>query len=313
MDERSQIAIETVDLTKKYGELTAVNKLNLSISEGEIFGLLGPNGAGKTTTILMLLGLTEPTSGKARVCGHDSTREPLAVKRVVGYLPDNVGFYEDLTAVENILYTADLNQIPRKEALARTYNLLDRVGLADVADKEVGKFSRGMRQRLGIADVLVKKPKIVILDEPTLGIDPDGVKQMLDIIVRMSKEERITVLLSSHLLHQVQQICSRVGIFVKGRMVAEGSVEMLGLQIMGGEPIVVEVEASPVSDELMADLQKVPGVASVEKVNGTLILHCFKDVRGEIARAVSAKSTMSQLRLRGHVLEEIYLRYFREG
>src|SRR5450756_340029 len=172
MDERSQMAIETVDLTKRYGELTAVDRLNLRIAEGEIFGLLGPNGAGKTTTILMLLGLTEPTSGKARVYGHDSTREPLRVKQIVGYLPDNVGFYEDLTAVENMLYTADLNAIPKKEALKRIHDLLGRVGLADVADKEVGKYSRGMRQRLGIADVLVKQPKIVILDEPTLGSTP---------------------------------------------------------------------------------------------------------------------------------------------
>ncbi|MGE5619686.1 MAG: ABC transporter ATP-binding protein [Sphingomonadaceae bacterium] len=314
MDERAQTAIETVDLTKRYGDLTAVNKLNLSIQEGEIFGLLGPNGAGKTTTILMLLGLTEPTSGKARVYGHDSTREPLAVKRLVGYLPDNVGFYEDLTATENLLYTADLNGIPKKEALHRIDELLRRVGLHDVADKEVGKFSRGMRQRLGIADVLVKRPKVVILDEPTLGIDPDGVKQMLDLIVQMSRHDKITVLLSSHLLHQVQQICNRVGIFVKGRMVAEGSIEMLGLQIMGGEPIIVEVEASPVDDRLMGGLQKVPGVASVERVNGTLLLHCFKDVRGDIARGVvSAGASLTQMRLRGHVLEEIYLRYFREG
>ena len=314
MDERSRIAIETVDLTKKYGELTAVNKLNLRISEGEIFGLLGPNGAGKTTTILMLLGLTEPTSGKARVFGHDSTREPLAVKRIVGYLPDNVGFYEDLTARENLLYTADLNGIPKNVALPRIDELLLRVGLLDVADKEVGKFSRGMRQRLGIADVLVKQPRVVILDEPTLGIDPDGVKQMLDLIVQMSKQDRITVLLSSHLLHQVQQICNRVGIFVKGRMVAEGTIEMLGLQIMGGEPMVVEVETSPVTDGLMADLQKLPGVSSVERVNGTLLLHCFKDVRGDIARTVvGAGSSLTQLRLRGHVLEEIYLRYFRES
>jgi len=314
MDERAQMAIETVDLTKRYGELTAVNKLNLSIAEGEIFGLLGPNGAGKTTAILMLLGLTEPTSGKARVRGHDSTREPLAVKRIVGYLPDNVGFYEDLTAVENMLYTADLNAIPKKEALKRIHDLLGRVGLADVADKEVGKYSRGMRQRLGIADVLVKQPKIVILDEPTLGIDPDGVKQMLEIIVQLSHDDKITVLLSSHLLHQVQQICNRVGIFVEGRMVAEGSIEMLGLQILGGDPIVVEAEVSGADDALIGALKKVPGVSGVDSVDGTLILHCFKDVRGEIAKCiVGTGKSLSSLRLRGHVLEEIYLRYFQEA
>ncbi len=314
MDERSQVAIETVNLTKRYGELTAVDRLNLQIPEGEIFGLLGPNGAGKTTTILMLLGLTEPTAGQARIYGHDSTRDPLEVKRIVGYLPDNVGFYEDLTARENLLYTADLNGMPKKEALSRIDYLLKRVELIDVLDKEVGKFSRGMRQRLGIADVLLKKPKVVILDEPTLGIDPDGVKHMLDLISQMSREDRITVLLSSHLLHQVQQICSRVGIFVKGKMVAEGSVEMLGLQILGGDPIVVEVEASPASDELVGSLGKIPGVSSVDRIDGAILLHCFKDVRSEIARrVVAAGANLSQLRLRGHVLEEIYLRYFQEG
>ncbi len=314
MDERSQIAIETVDLTKRYGELTAVDRLNLRIREGEIFGLLGPNGAGKTTTILMLLGLTEPTRGKAQVYGHDSTRDPLAVKRLVGYLPDNVGFYEEMTAAENLLYTADLNGIPKKEALARIESLLFRVGLADVADKEVGKFSRGMRQRLGIADVLVKQPKVVILDEPTLGIDPDGVKQMLELIVQMSRQDRITVMLSSHLLHQVQQICNRVGIFVKGRMVAEGPIEKLGQQIMGGEPMVIEVEASPVDEQLIDALQKTKGVTAVEKVEGNLLLRCTRDVRGDIARkVVGAGASLTQLRLRGHVLEEIYLRYFREA
>lgn len=314
MDERSQVAIETVDLTKRYGDLTAVDRLNLRIQEGEIFGLLGPNGAGKTTTILMLLGLTEPTGGKARVYGHDSTREPLAVKRVVGYLPDNVGFYEEMTAMENLLYTADLNGIHKKEAVRRIEELLFRVGLADVADKEVGKFSRGMRQRLGIADVLVKQPKVVILDEPTLGIDPDGVKQMLELIVQMSKQDRITVMLSSHLLHQVQQICSRVGIFVKGRMVAEGPIEKLGQQIMGGEPMVLEVEVSPLTDQVIEALQKLKGVTAVERSEGNLLLRCTKDVRADVARhVVGVGASLTQLRLRGHVLEEIYLRYFREA
>ena len=314
MDERSQTAIEAVDLTKRYGELTAVDALNLRIMEGEIFGLLGPNGAGKTTTILMLLGLTEPTSGSARVLGHNSTLEPLAVKGMVGYLPENVGFYEDLTAMENLLYTVDLNRISQKEAVPRIEELLVRVGLGDVVDKGVGKFSRGMRQRLGIADVLVKRPRMVILDEPTLGIDPDGVKQMLELIVHMSRHDRITVLLSSHLLHQVQQICNRVGIFVKGKMVAEGPVEKLGHQIMGGEPVVIEVEASPVDEQLIDGLRKIKGVVAVERIEGNLVLHCARDVRGEIARhVVSSGATLNQLRLRGHVLEEIYLRYFREG
>ncbi|MDP2661992.1 MAG: ABC transporter ATP-binding protein, partial [Dehalococcoidia bacterium] len=195
--------IEMVNLTKKYGDFTAVDRLNLEVTEGEIFGLLGPNGAGKTTTILMMLGLTEPTAGRVRVAGFSSTRRPLEVKRLVGYLPDNVGFYEDMSARENLRYTAALNGLSRREADRRIDDLLERVGLPDVADQRAGSFSRGMRQRLGIADVLIKGPRLVVLDEPTLGIDPDGVRHVLDTIVRMSREQRITVLLSSHLLHQV--------------------------------------------------------------------------------------------------------------
>src|SRR5687767_9292565 len=170
----ARLAIETTGLTKRYGSFVAVEGLDLAIREGEVFGLLGPNGAGKTTTILMLLGLTEPTAGTARVLGCDPTHEPLKVKSLVGYLPDAVGFYEDMTARENLLYTAELNGIRRPVALDRIDALLERVGLADVRDKRAGQFSRGMRQRLGIADVLVKNPRLVILDEPTIGLDPDG-------------------------------------------------------------------------------------------------------------------------------------------
>ena len=183
--------IETQDLTKRYGDLVAVDRLNLSIGEGEIFGLLGPNGAGKTTTILMLLGLSQPAGGSMRVCGFDPTRQPLEVKRLVGYLPDNVGFYPDLTARENLAYTADLNRIARNEARPLIDGLLERAGLADVRDKRVGEFSRGMRQRLGIADVLVKRPRLVYLDEPTLGIDPEGMREVLELITRMSRQDQI--------------------------------------------------------------------------------------------------------------------------
>ncbi len=156
--------IEASGLTKRYGEKTAVDRLNLQIERGEVFGLLGPNGAGKTTTILMLLGLTEPTSGRARVDGLDPTRDPLAVKARVGYLPDDVGFYDGLTARQNLRYTAALNRIPRREAEERITRVLDDVGLAADADRRVSSFSRGMRQRLGLSDTLIKEPSILILD-----------------------------------------------------------------------------------------------------------------------------------------------------
>jgi ABC-2 type transport system ATP-binding protein len=226
--------VETTGLTKTYNDLVAVNQLNLQVEEGEIFGFLGPNGAGKTTTILMLLGLSQPTSGSARICGYDSSRESLKVRRITGYLPENMGFYGDLTARENLRYTARLNGIADKESSTRIDNALEKVGLAQVADKRVDTFSRGMKQRLGIADVLIKEPRVVFLDEPTLGLDPEGVNQALDMIASMSREQGITIIISSHLLHQVQKICHRVGIIARGQLVAEGPIERLGRETLGG-------------------------------------------------------------------------------
>ena len=225
--------VETKDLTKTYNGFTAVDRLNLTIMEGEIFGFLGPNGAGKTTTLLMLLGLTEPSSGTVQVCGYNPTREPLKVKSIVGYLPEKVGFYEDLTARQNLGYTAELNNLPRREAAERISELLATVGLSQVADQEVSTFSRGMKQRLGIADIWVKKPKLAFLDEPTSGIDPEGIDDVLKLIVSMAKKG-ITVVFCSHQLHQVQEICTRVGILAKGHLVAEGEIDRLGRRTIGG-------------------------------------------------------------------------------
>lgn len=213
--------IEITGLTKKYGKFTAVDNLDLVIRKGEIFGLLGPNGAGKSTTILMILGLTEPTSGSVTVCGTNATTHPIEVKKKIGYLPEDVGFYEDMTGVENLCYTAGLNGIPQKEAKERAVYLLQRVGLGDQLKKKAGKYSKGMRQRLGLADVLIKNPEIVILDEPTSGIDPSGVKEFMELILQLSREHGLTVLFSSHHLHQVQQVCDRVGFFGGGKLLGE--------------------------------------------------------------------------------------------
>jgi ABC-2 type transport system ATP-binding protein len=225
--------IETHELSKRYGDRVAVDRLTLGVEAGEIFGFLGPNGAGKTTTILMLLGLSEPTSGSARVVGHDPTRESREVKRVAGYLPENVGFYEDLTAIENLRYVARLNRIPDAASGPRIAELLDRVGLADVGRKRVGTYSRGMRQRLGIAEVLLKDPRVVFLDEPTLGLDPDGTQRMLEMIQALARERGITVFFSSHLLNQVQRISDRVGILLRGMLVAAGPIQELARRTLG--------------------------------------------------------------------------------
>ncbi|MFH1091122.1 MAG: ABC transporter ATP-binding protein [Pseudomonadota bacterium] len=226
--------IQTEGLTKIYGRKRAVDSLNIEVNEGEIFGFLGPNGAGKTTTLLMLLGLTEPSGGQARVLGFNPVREPLKIKRQVGYLPENVGFYDELTARDNLTYVARLNRLSESAIKDRIGQALETVGLAEDSDRPVGTFSRGMRQRLGISELLVKEPKLVFLDEPTIGLDPDGINKMLDLIVSLSRRQGITVLLCSHQLNQVQRICSRVGIMIKGDLVAKGTIDELA-QIKPGE------------------------------------------------------------------------------
>jgi len=306
--------VETTDLSKFYDGIKAVERLNLRIKEGEIYGLLGPNGAGKTTTILMLLGLTEPTSGKALVYGYNSTTEPLKVKRVTGYLPENVGFYEDLTARETLRYIARLNGIPDKRSSSRIDELLKVVGLHEVADWEVRKFSRGMRQRLGIAAVLVKDPKFVILDEPTSGIDPEGARHILELIRKMSREQNITVLLSSHLLYQVQRICDRVGIVSEGHLVAEGSVDQLGRETAGESRAVLEVQVEDLKPELLDSIRRIEGVREVSSSADILSIKCDRDLRREISKVIVDSGTLPlQIRSRDYTLEEIYIRYFQRG
>ncbi|MFQ5407587.1 MAG: ABC transporter ATP-binding protein, partial [Anaerolineales bacterium] len=193
----SEKVLATKGLTKHYGDFVAVEGLDLTIRRGEVFGLLGPNGSGKTTTILMLLGLTEPTAGSVRVLGLDPTRKPLSVKAHVGYMPDQIGFYDNLTGRENLSYIARLNGLRRDEAQRRIEAAAAEVGLADRLDQRVGKYSHGMRQRLGVADVLIKQPRLIIMDEPTQGLDPTGAHEFLDKI-RALKSSGITVLLASH-------------------------------------------------------------------------------------------------------------------
>ncbi len=303
--------IETQDLTKHYGPVIAVDHLTLTLQAGQVFGLLGPNGSGKTTTILMLLGLTEPTSGVVRVLGHDPSRNPLEVKRRVGYLPDSVGFYDDLTARENLRYTARLNGLSRQEAGARIEEVLSRVGLTAVADRRAGAFSRGMRQRLGLAEVLLKRPEIAILDEPTAGLDPEAAMEFLSMI-RDLRAQGITVLLSSHLLHQVQAVCDHVALFHRGKMVLEGTFESLADRVLGGA-YRIRVEVSR-ADGLEPVLRTIPGVSTfLQERPGVLRLEAQVDCRAEVARRVVGKGAdLLALTLERPSLDEVYARYFQE-
>ena len=306
--------IELNGLTKKYGSFTAVDNLYLTIRKGEIFGLLGPNGAGKSTTILMMLGLTEPTSGTVEVCGINSTRQPVEVKRKVGYLPEDVGFYDDRTGLENLVYTAQLNGITTVEAKEKALLLLERVGLADELSKKTGKYSRGMRQRLGLADVLIKNPEMVILDEPTSGIDPSGIREFMELILRLSREENITVLFSSHHLHQVQQVCDRVGLFVKGQLIAEGDIKSLSQQLFGDELIVVKAGVQTPGDKLQEAIGAIEEVNTVRLENNLLHIGCASDVTPAIAEViVKSGAGLNYLQKKEYGLDDIYNRYFEGG
>lgn len=305
--------VETENLTKKYGSFTAVDSLNLNIEEGEIFGFLGPNGAGKTTTILMLLGLTEPNSGVARIGGFNSTREPLKVKRICGYIPEHIGFYDDLTALENLAYTARLNGLSDAVINPKIKEVMEIVGLSGVAEHNVKTFSRGMKQRLAIADVLVKTPKVAFLDEPTSGIDPKGVAEMLDLIKKIARENKMTIVLCSHQLAQVERICSRVGIIDKGRMVVEGSLEELSSRATGAGKMLVELQLEEIKPKVVEAIKKIAGVDGVEQTEENLLITCTGDLRPRIHRAiVENDGSLVSMKLRKSELEDIYLKYFRE-
>lgn len=223
--------IEFKNVTKKYSNYIAINEINLSIEPGEIFGLLGPNGAGKTTIILMLLGLSECNSGVINICGSSVIHRTAKAKQLIGYLPDNVGFYKNLTGRENLELICKLNKIEIGLIPHRVETLLQMVDLEKFADKKTSTYSRGMKQRLGIAQALVKFPKILILDEPTLGLDPSGVQELLTLVKTLNERHGITIIISSHNLEQVQKICHRVCILISGKIKALGNLETLAAEL----------------------------------------------------------------------------------
>lgn len=305
------LAIKTSDLTKRYNGFVAVDSLNLSIKHGELFGLLGPNGAGKTTTVLMLLGLTEPTSGTCRVYGHDPLREPLKVKSLSGYLAERMGVYEDLTPEQNLKYITKLNQIPESESHRRINEALASVGATDYAKIKVGKLSRGMRQRIGIAGVLVKRPKIAFFDEPTQGLDPEGKRELLELLKRISKENKTTVLLLSHMLSDVQQICDRMGIMVKGKMVVQGTIDEL--RSKRGEEWVVDVEAENITPNLLHELSALAGIKNVNRSKNVVTVKSERDIRSAILETfIQNKASPLDMKTRERSLEEIYISYLGE-
>jgi ABC-2 type transport system ATP-binding protein len=303
--------IEAKGLTKRYGSVLAVDHVDLAIAGGEVFGLLGPNGSGKTTTIMMMMGLTDVSAGEVRVLGLDPARQPLEVKRRIGYLPENVGFYDELTARQNLRYSGRLGGL-RGEALeARIDASLDRVELTELGNRRVRTFSRGLRQRLGVADALLREPRIVILDEPTNGLDPHATREFLELI-RSLKAEGITILLSSHLLDRVQAICDRVALFRSGRIALMGSVHQLALEVLGsGHRIELEAEGPGLEERLRA----LPGVEAVQRDGPShFALDCALDLRAEVAAlAAGDGGRLLSLAIKQPSLDEVYDRYFEQA
>ncbi|MHB1346812.1 MAG: ABC transporter ATP-binding protein [Candidatus Humimicrobiaceae bacterium] len=306
--------ISTKNLTKKYGTKTVVDNLNLNIPKGEIYGLLGPNGAGKSTIILMLLGLTEPTSGELSVLGYSPTKEPLKIKRLTGYLPERVGFYEDMTPVQNLEYTALLNSIPEKEIPGKIEESLKLVGLEKEKSKLVKQFSKGMKQRLGIADVLIKDPQLVIFDEPTEGLDVEVANQILETIFSLNRDKKITFLISSHQLNLVQKICHKMGIMSKGKLIGEGNVAELSKNMFGGNKFQVELEIIGDIDVVIDKIRTIKNIKSVTKTGNVIHIGTDEDLRQEISKIVTNMDDviLTKMDIKDFSLEDVYLNYFKE-
>jgi ABC-2 type transport system ATP-binding protein len=310
----SRHIIETMMLTKKYGDFTAVDQLDMTVDEGEIFGFLGPNGAGKTTTILMLMGLSVPSSGTAEVVGYDIVEESREIRKVASVLPEYSSLYGELTAYENLDYIGKLNDIPKEEREDRVEEMLEIVRMSEWADSKLESFSRGMKQRVGIAAALIKEPKVAFFDEPTLGLDPVGTKEIRELIIRLNKEQDLTAVLTSHLLPEIQMTCSRVGIINKGRMVVTETLENLTKEMTGAEDRSVEFRLSEVPQDLIGELEAISGVKSVTQENGRLYVYSGIDSDYDVSKTITDHgAVILMMRPREYTLEEIFMKYYEEG
>lgn len=303
--------IQVNGLTKDYGARRAIDNLSFDAEQGEIVGFLGPNGAGKTTTMRILTGYMPPTDGTAIVAGYDVVEESLEVRKRVGYLPETVPLYNDMTALEYLKFMADLRKIPNSEE--RALETLEKVNLADRANSFIGNFSKGMRQRIGLAQALIHRPEVIILDEPTIGLDPAQVVEMRSVIREIGKDR--TVLLSTHILTEAQQICDRVLIINKGQIVTEDTPENLQARLAGAQRVLVRVRGE--ADELPARIGKVKGVRDVEaKPDGSVEFEfsAGQDVRPLVAKTVvQAGFDLLEMRPIGLSLEEIFLELTRDN
>jgi ABC-2 type transport system ATP-binding protein len=303
-------AIETVELSKHFGELAAVDGVSLEVAEGESFALLGPNGAGKSTLIRLLTTLLEPTAGWAQVAGHDIERNQNGVRRSIGVVPQAVTSDPKLTAAENVDFYARLHEIPRARRKELVDELLDWVGLLDWRDKYVGTFSGGMRRRVEIARSLVHQPKVLFLDEPTTGLDPTSRVAMWEMVGDMKARREMTVFLTTHYMEEAEQTCDRVAIFDEGRVVALGTPQELVAKLPAAETIEVAFSTSPKNWQKV--LGELPGVESLEQSDGLWRIHCLDRavVLNGLMKATSKRRLrITELTVRRNTLQDVFIHF----
>jgi ABC-2 type transport system ATP-binding protein len=294
-------AIRAEGLTKVYGGARAVDGIDVVIEKGEVCGFLGPNGAGKTTTIGMMVGLIEPTAGKCYINGAEVSRNLLEVKRTIGYLPEGVGFYQHMTAARNLRYLAKLYGIVDADAVKRVDGLLEYVGLGGI-DKPVGAFSRGMKQRLGLARALLNDPQVIFLDEPTNGLDPEGVIQFRKIIKEQAANGK-TVFFSTHIIGEVEHVCSSICIIAKGRIVARGTMDEVRKQMTKDPRIMITVRVEGPMPKLTS-----PRILEASYDGSSATLRTDGDVVNEVSEElIRAGVRIREIKIGEESLEEIFL------
>ena len=302
------IVVRGIGIDKNFGAEPVLSQCSISLQKGEIYGLVGINGAGKTTLMKILLGLQRPDEGIVELFGKEPDEDRGYLLKI-GSMIERPVFYEHLNAIE--ILEMHLRYMGKEASVS---GMLDRVGLYHARKKPVSSYSLGMKQRLGIADVLMKDPQIIIMDEPTLGIDPEGMRELLALIRQLSEEDQRTILISSHQLHQVQQICDRVGIFVKGKLIACGSVGELAVQLQSEGNYILELEAYPHDDRLENLLHTVEGVKKIAKENEMILVHSDRDCHNDVIVTLLMNGyDLRRLRQRGGDLDEIYSKYFEKA
>jgi len=303
--------VETHELTKKYGDFTAVDKINMEVPKGEIYGFLGPNGAGKTTTVLMLMGLSVPTSGTGIIGGFDIIEQSREIRSAASILPEYSSLYGDLTAFENLDYLGKLNDMPKEERENRIHETLEIVGMSDWLDKKYKSFSRGMKQRVGVASTMMKNPQVIFLDEPTLGLDPVGTREIRELILDLKNKQGITVVLTSHILSEVQATCDRIAIINQGKLVLKETMTNLNNIMTGAEDRSVEFKLTEVSPELIREIESVNGVKQVTQKNGKLFVYSNIESDVNVSRTIVENgSTILMMKPREYTLEEIFMKYY---